>query len=200
MGLGGVYTSQDIFIQDFWREDHVLHINSKEIEADAHTMMIFAKKRERVRLNVDNTVALSHLKNWGGRKSYVNKFLHPLFQWCWEKEFHLDVQWVPSENMIADSLSRWGQDKGDYTLKKVLFQKVLTFFEKDIAPDTDMFASPGNAKFQQYVTRYPHHQAYKLDALNCGLWDLSEVYANPPWKVISAWLVKMTTKKTLNAS
>jgi hypothetical protein len=92
---GGVETTQKSFIQDFWRHDHVLHINEKELRAAVSTIQSFAKPGETIRLNVDNQVALSYLKKWGGRKNYLNKILEPLFQWCWEKQVQLDVQWVP---------------------------------------------------------------------------------------------------------
>jgi hypothetical protein len=104
-------------IQDFWRKNHVLHINTKELMAAASTVQSFARPGETVLLNVDNQVALSYLKKWGGgRKDYLNKILEPLFQWCWENRVQLQVQWVPSAQMLADPLTRWSQDRGDYTL------------------------------------------------------------------------------------
>jgi hypothetical protein len=142
--------------------------------------MSFAKKGESIKLNVDNTVALSYLKKWGGKKQYLNDILQPLLHWCWERTIQLDVQWVPSSSMEADVLTRWDQDRGDYTLNNNIFQTLLVFFKHCLQPDTDMFASSGNKKISKFVTRYPHFQALKFDALNCDLGDLTAVYANPP--------------------
>ena len=61
----------------------------------------------------------------------------------------MEVQWVPSQEMLADHLSRWDKDPGDYTLKEEIFQKILAAFQKQINPSVDMFPSPGNAKLKK---------------------------------------------------
>jgi hypothetical protein len=112
---GGVDSTEKVFIQEYWREKNVLHINAKELMAAVATIKAFAKPGEVVSLNVDNQVALSYLTKWGGRKEYLNKILQPLFQWCWTNKIQIHAQWVPSEKMLADPLTRWSQDRGDYT-------------------------------------------------------------------------------------
>ena len=167
-------------MQIFWREKDSLHINVKELEAAIATVKSLARPREKVLLSVDNLVAYTYLTKGGGRKRHFNQILRPFLKWCLEKQIHLSVQWVPSEEMKADALSRWNYDKGDYTLDKSLFQGLLQKFSPWVSPQIDMFASPGNAQLEKFVTRWPHHQALWVDALKCPLEGAQEIYANPP--------------------
>ena len=54
-----------------------------------------------------------------------------------------------------------------------------------------MFASPGNAQLKKIISRWPHHQATAVNSLECSLENFQEVYANPPWKLILAWLLRL---------
>ena len=173
-------TKTGTFVQDFWREKRTLHINYKELEAAVATVKSLARPGETVNLCVDNTVAFSYLKKWGGRIPSLNKILKPLFLWCKAKDITVKVEWVPSQEMQADGISRWGKDKGDYTLHKNIFLLAQRHFSPHIHPEVDMFASPGNTKLPLFCSRWPHFQAHKVDALNCPLQDLTQVYANPP--------------------
>ena len=77
----------------------------------------------------------------------------------------VEVQWVPSAEMLADPLPRWEKDPGDFTLNLSVFQKNLDNMSDQIGPEVDMFASAGNAKFHKFVTRWPHYQTWRVDAL-----------------------------------
>ncbi len=111
--------------------------------------------------------------------------LRPFYHWCVEKKINLQVKWVPSKEMLADKLSRWDFDKGDYTLQKDIFNLIQMKFAKHITLQTDMFASPGNKKPKDFVSRWPHWQSKRVDALICPLQGLGGLYANPPWSVTS---------------
>ena len=52
--------------------------------------------------------------------------------------------------------------------------------KKCFVPEVDMFASPGNAQLRAFVSRWPHHQAIAVNALDCDLQPLRQVYADPP--------------------
>ena len=194
---GGVDSSQKVFIQDYWRGEHTLHINAKELKAALQTIKSFAKKGESILLNIDNQVALSYLRKWGGKKEYLNNIMLELLDWCLERDISLQVQWVPSQEMVADRLTRWSKDPGDYTLDVKVFQQIVHFFSEKMTPEVDMFSSPGNAKFQKFCTRWPHHQSFLVDALKCDLAQLGQVYANPPWKVIQPWLVRLMMNRNV---
>lgn len=177
---GGLDPKTGLFIQDFWRENSSLHINEKEILAAVATVQSLAKKGEKIRLNVDNMVAYSYLTKWGGRLPHLNGIVKPLLYWCQQHQVQLEVNWVPSAEMLADPLSRWEKDKGDYTLNQKIFQQVLEHFSAQICPQVDMFASPGNAKLEKFVPRWPHFQAWRVDALKCPLHDFRGGLCQPP--------------------
>jgi hypothetical protein len=65
---GGVDSTSGKVVQEWWRGEHTLHINLKELKAAAYTIKAFAKKGEHILLNIDNQVALSYIKKWGGKK------------------------------------------------------------------------------------------------------------------------------------
>ena len=188
-GWGGLDLLSGRFVQEYWREDQHLHINVKELRAAQDTVRSLARKGDKVSLEVDNTVAFSYLTKQGGRNLRFNALMRPFLQWCREKDIHLQVTLVPSACMQADALSRWEKDKGDYTLDHALFlhlENILKF-----RSHIDMFASPGNCKKARFVSRWPHFQADRIDALRCRLEDLSKCYANPPWNIILAWLNRL---------
>lgn len=189
--LGGMDINSGSFIQEFWREKASLHINVKELEAAIHTVKSLSKPGEKVLLSVDNQVTYYYLIGGGGKLPHFNKILRPFLKWCLENNVKLQVQWVPSHEMKADGLSRWSMDRGDYTLQKDLYWEIQKHFKSNITPKVDMFASPGNAKLAQFVSRWPHHQAVAIDALKCNLKQFQEVYANPPWTLIANWLHRL---------
>lgn len=137
---------------------------------------------------------LSYLRKSGGRLPHFNSLMRPFLTWCAEKHIHLEVNWVKSSEMLADKLSRWVHDSGDYMLHPPLLHQALRIFQsKGFTPTVDMFASPGNAQFPQFVARWPHHQAIGCNALELNLLDdkFSHIYANPPWTIILPWLQRL---------
>ena len=149
------------------------------------------KPGETVLLSVDNSVAFSYLTKSGGRLPHLNLVIRPFITWCLENQISLQVQWVPSEEMLADGLSRWSVDKGDYTLDREVFWGLQEQFRPWLQPVVEMFASPGNLQISQFFSRWPHHQAVAVDALRCPLQDFREVYANPPWSIVQPWLHRL---------
>ena len=110
-----------------------------------------------------------------------------------DKNITIKVRWVPTTEMLADPISRWDWDPGDYSLDPQTFQYVLSQYKDRFTPKVDMFASPGNQKLGIFVCRWPHWQAAAVDALTCPLDRLGggALYANPPWKLISRWLARL---------
>jgi hypothetical protein len=190
-GWGGIDPKTGQFVQEFWREQSLLHINVKEMMAAINTVQSLAKPAETVLLCVDNQVIFYYLQKGGGRKNPFNQLLQPFYHWLMSKNITLQVKWVPSAQCLADPLSRWSQDRGDYSLDPTLFQQVQNFFLPWITLETDLFASPGNKKLEQFVSRWPHWQARGVDALQCPLENMGGLYANPPWSVIQKFLARL---------
>ena len=161
------------FVKDFWRKKASLHINVKELEAAICSVKSLARKNQTILLSVDNQVTYFYLTK-GGRKGQFNELLRPFIHWCIQNNIVLQVQWVPSKEMLADKLSRWEYDKGDYTLNNQLFNWIKGQFSGCIQLDTDMFASPGNKKLTQFVSRWPRWQAKQKDVLWRGWGDFMQ--------------------------
>jgi hypothetical protein len=157
-----------------------------------------AKRGEKVFLSVDNTVAWSYFKKGGGKKPHINLLLRPFLKWCMANNVQVYPILVKSEDQKADQLSRWNYDVGDYTLQQGIFLQVLDAFKTFLTPDTDMFASPGNTKFPQFVSRWPHFQSIATDALKMDLSLIKDCYANPPWNLILPWLEKLRRNPHVN--
>jgi len=167
-------------VQEYWRSESEQHINLKEMKAAISTVQSLSQPNEDVLFRVDNQVIFHYLRKRGRRKNPFNTLLQPFFLWLLKNNVRLQVQWVPSENCLADPLSRWGQDRGDYSLDKTLFHKIRKFFQKFITLETDLFASPGNKKLEKFVSRWPHWQAAAVDALQCSLAASSGECETPP--------------------
>ena len=167
-------------MQEYWREQSSLHINIKEMKAAINTVKSLGKSNETICLNVDNQVIFYYLQKRGGKKNPFNQLLQPFYRWLMENNINLQVRWVPSEECLADPLSRWVQDKGDYSLDPALFNWVKIIFKNHIKLTTDLFASPGNKKLEKFVSRWPHWEASAVDALQCPLDNLGGVICQPP--------------------
>jgi hypothetical protein len=191
LGWAGLDLATGKFVQEFWRQEADLHINVKELKAALATVQSLAKPNTSVLLSVDNQVIFYYLKKSGGKLAKFNTLLRPFLRWCLQNRIKLSIQWVPSEKMQADSISRWTMDRGDYTLDRNLFLVLHQKTKLWIQPKVDCFASPGNAQLPLFISRWPHHQAMLVDALQCPLHSLTTVYANPPWTLIEAWLFRL---------
>ena len=117
--------------------------------------------------------------------------LRPFLLWCQQNQIQLKVSWVPSREMLADKLSRWVLDRQDYQLDPHIFQKLQKIFLPHIQPDIDMFASPGNTQLPKFVARWPHWQAWGVDALHMDLSKIRHFHANPPWNLAYQWLIRL---------
>ena len=193
----GVDVNNHQVVQEFWREKRTLHINVKELEAAINTVKSFARPKEKVSLSVDNSVTYHYLRKGGGKIPSLNSQIRPFLRWCMDNQISLEVNLVKSAECLADGPSRWKKDKGDYTLDRKLFQTILHHFQDYINPKVDMFASPGNNQLPKFVSRYPHWQAMEVNSLKCPLNQISDCYANPPWKVIGPWLHRLRENKNV---
>ena len=108
-----------------------------------------------------------------------------------EKQLHIQVESIRSEEDQADCWSIVPLDKGDYTIDRNLFRFLKEKLSIFIDPQVDMFASPGNHQLERFVSKYPHWEAITSDALNCSLKTFQKIYANPPWSVILQWLNRL---------
>ena len=129
----------------------------------------------------------------GGRIFHLNALMRQFWTWCLRHHIQVLVHLVKSEEDQADPYTRMGLDSGDYTLNGHLFQRLLGHFQSILTQEDvwDMFASPGNKKFQKFCSRTHHWEASLVDALTCPLTGVNWCYANPPWTLINQWLIRL---------
>ena len=127
----------------------------------------------------------------------MNAILRPFLSWCMTNNLHLQVSLVKSQDCLADAASRWGPDRGDYCLNLQLFKILQKKMSPWVKPNIDMFASPGNHKYKNFISRFPHWKAIGVDSLHCPLDKYSQVYANPPWNLIFQFLNRLRENKHL---
>ena len=102
----------NLVVKEFWRHQIHLHINQKELLAAVNTVKSLAKPKDNVLLTVDNQVTYWYLRKQGGRLETFNAILRPFLHWCLENKIHLELQWIPSAQMVADKYTRLGLDRG----------------------------------------------------------------------------------------
>ena len=110
-GWGAIDITSGRQLQEFWRTEKGLHINIKELKAAISAVQSLARPGETVHLAVENQVAYSYLRKGGGRLPHFNGVLRPFLKWCQANHLNLVPNWVRSEDMLADGLSRWAYDK-----------------------------------------------------------------------------------------
>jgi hypothetical protein len=106
-GWGGLDLQSGKRLHNFWRSQLGWHINLKELSAAKDTILSLAQPGESILIQVDNQVAASYLRKQGGRKTHLNDIIRPLLVWAVQKKVQIKVEWVPSAEMKAESLSRW---------------------------------------------------------------------------------------------
>ena len=189
-GWGGVDNNTGAVVHEHWFRQAAVHINLKELIAAVNTTQSLARPGERVRLDIDNSVAFSYIKMQGGKIRYLNQELRPLLTWANKNRVDIEPVLVPSADMKADPISRWWFDPGEYSLDRGVFLRLLRHFPS-FPPKIDMFASPQNTQLPVFCSRWPHFQASLVDALSCPLDNLPVVFANPPWAVVGEWLTRL---------
>jgi hypothetical protein len=167
-----------------------LHINVLELKAAELTVKAFCKEHTNTHIHIfmDNTSSVAYLNNFGGRISELHEIARNLWLWCIERKLHISVAHVPGiENTNADELSRCKNDDTEWSLRKSIFNKI---FKLHPTMDTDLFASRLNKQLPQYVSRFPDHGAYKIDAFTFP-WENKLYYMYPPFSLLPRVLQKI---------
>ena len=134
-----------------------------------------------IRLYLDNTVAISYITNFGGRKATLHKLAQKLWFWCIDRNIWISAAHVPGKcNVEANKLSHKLNDDMEWALKPELFQKLENLLGEF---DIDLFASRLNNKKSAYVSFNPDPHAMAIDAFSFK-WTNKYCYIFPPFSVI----------------
>jgi len=118
-----------------------------------------------------------------------------LFQMVHEEQSHLEGKLGAIRTYVGRQHFKVGGGQEEYSLNPQIFQALLRKYKGWLEPKTDMLASPNSHQLQNFVSRWPHWQATAVDALKCPLEGLGDMYALPPWKIISQWLQRLKLEK-----
>ena len=136
-----------------WTEEKAkAHINYLELKAAFLALQSFSTtlSETHVRLELDNTTAVSYINCMGGSRSKeCNSLARQIWLWCIENKIWVSATHIPgSKNVAADQESRSFHDNTEWSLNPAVFQQLC---EKIFLPEIDLFASRLNHKVQSYV-------------------------------------------------
>ena len=190
-GWGAEIRSEGSSTKGVWSvEEQSLHINVLDLKACKLGIMALAEGKEKVHIQIltDNTTTCSYINNFGGKKHDLNHLAREIWIWCISKEIHISAAHIPGAvNEEADALSRSYKDDLEWSLDNSVFHKIKSLYP---LVETDMFASRINAKLKKYVSFYPDHEAFAVDAFSIN-WDKKVLYMFPPFSVIPRILQKI---------
>ena len=133
-------------------EEATHHINCLETTAAFFALQAFCKKSSdiHVRLELDNTTAVTYINNMGGNKSIdCNRVARQLWLWCIKHNIWVSAVHIPgTENIEANRQSRIFDKNAEWSLRDTTFNQICKEF---FTPTIDLFASRLNHKVDTYV-------------------------------------------------
>ena len=194
-GWGGINETFGTKTEGFWSEkERELHINVLELKAALLTILSLLKEvsNKHIRLNVDNTVTVAYIENFGGRIVELHRLAKEIWKWCLSRGNWLSVAHVAGvKNVEADKLSRKVNDDMEWSLKSDIFEEITNIVGN---MNIDLFASRLNHKLPRYVSYNPDPQALAINAFTIK-WINYNCYIFPPFSVIGRVIQKIIQEK-----
>lgn len=190
-GWGGIMHDSNLHTGGHWsyveKNDH---INVLELKAAFLVLQSLCASRSNVhvRLQLDNTVAVSYIHRMGGRIEELHTLAKTLWSWCIVRNIWLSAAHIPgSSNVEADSLSRKLSDDMEWALVPRIFDIIHQMWP---LLRVDLFASRLNHKLANYVSFLPDPQAFGVDAFTLK-WCECDMYSFPPFSILHRVLHKV---------
>lgn len=189
-------TSYGRNVHGFWNNlQKSWHINYLELFTVNLALQSFAEKLSncQILLRIDNTTAIAYINRMGGTKyPKYNRLARQIWKWAEDRKIFLFASYIPSsENYLADALSRINNEDTEWEMSRKAFDRIT---EALGIPEVDMFASNLNKKCQRFFSWLPELGAEAVDAFTVD-WQYINVYAFPPFAVISRVLRKIQQDK-----
>ena len=194
-GWGAHLEPSGTMIKGEWSlEQRSLHINNLEMIAVhlALTQLVDQISGHCLLISSDNTTVVAYLSRQGGTRVRSLALLSwQILTWCQSREISLRVRHIAGKhNVLADNLSRFGRAVlSEWSLNKSVANTIFATWE---FPSVDLFASRLNAKLPLFVSLFPDHRAWALDAFSFS-WDRLVAYAFPPFNLLPQVLAKVRT-------
>ena len=170
-------------------QDRFRHINELELMAALFALKSFTHMASRVsvRLMMDNATAVHYVNNAGGSRSQrLCQISAEIVAWCEQRSISINAEHLPgTQNVVADRLSRAGQDSSDWRLNPSIFSLLRARWSLRV----DLFASSWNKQLDQFVSWGRQPDALAVDAFSLD-WTGIGGYAFPPFCLIQRCLMK----------
>ncbi len=175
-----------------WSEDEKQdHINHKELKAAFFTLQCFCRdiKGIHVKMEIDNTTAISYVNKLGGRIYTLNKLAKQMWEWARDRHIWISAVHIPGHlNVEADAESRdTSQEDKEWMLNPRYFQ---TINEKWGPFDIDLFATRINTQIEKFISWMADPECFLVNAFSFS-WTGINGYAFPPFSLISRVLQKV---------
>lgn len=187
-GWGAVCANKEIGGR--WHpQEATMHINWLELKAVHLGLIHFAPEvtGTSIRLEMDNTTAVSYVNRKGGTRSRrLCQLAQEIWQWAAHRQLNLVAFHVPGvDNVRADFQSRHFQTATtEWMLSMEIFQCLAEVYHP---LNVDLFAARHNAQLPDYVSWKPDPLAQATDAFSCShLWE--DGYAFPPFNLVGLCL------------
>ena len=182
----GAFQNSYSFTQGRWNSsESKLHINYLELLAVFLGIKSFFKSSTPISLLVlcDNIPTVRYINYMGGTKShYLCNLALELWDYCLSHNIWVKaVYFRGSDNVNADSLSRYFSDNHDYFLSHSWFTRLHSHL--DFCLEIDLFASRIHHHLPLYASRLPDPEAEFIDAFSFHWPD--NIYLFPPIVLIS---------------
>ena len=192
---------QDLLFSGLWsrEESRQCHINLLELRAIRLTLSHLQTHLQGkvVRVECDNTTAVSNLNKQGGTLSWaLCQEACDLHEWMLRHNVIVSAVHRPGQdNVLADYLSRHRPDPTEWSLSLRVCNQLFSQWGR---PQIDLFAAPPNHKLPLWFSRLPCPGATATDAF-LQSWSGWSVFAFPPINLIQRTLLKIRTDQVEEA-
>jgi len=177
---------------DWTREESQLHSNNRELLAVSKAVVVFGEvlRNQQVLICSDNTATVAAINHQGSTKSEsLMALVWDLWGLLDERECVARARHIPGRlNVLADSLSRRNQVIP--TEWSILGGVLDWLWRRWPKPEIDLFATHKNYKMMKFVSPFPHHAAWRVNAFSF-CWTGLSLYAFPPWVILGEVLAKI---------
>lgn len=194
-GFGAVLTLPDgseITTHGFWTSAEAARSsNWRETTALTRGLFSFASRIRRarvLRIETDNTTALSILRRFGSRHRHLGLAAEPLLRAVLRWRVHLQPLHIPGvRNVLADRLSRITPPRNEWALSRLAFNMICSELA---TPTIDWFASAANHQVARYASLRPDPHATFVNAFAVS-WEGELGLFVPPLNLLSRVLSRI---------
>ena len=170
--------------------ERLLHINHLEMLAVLRACQAFSPHVTHTvtRAHIDNTTVVAYINKEGGTRSWPLTLLaRQVLKWCDRQEVVLHAVHIQGFlNVQADALSRAGTaQSSEWALAQSEFKRICRQLG---VPQFDLMATETNRVTEQFISPYPHPDAWAVDVFRTAWPTQALLYAFPPPSLVNRFI------------